>query len=110
MGVVALAALNLAAIAGPGQQQVYRALNSKQEISALEPGTSIAHECPHCGAITVGKVGKDKSQAEGFTCPVCKMQITYRDTGGGKGPRLGLIDCVDAKTGRKMTARVCAIH
>lgn len=106
----ALAAMNLAALAGPGPQQVFRPLNSKQELSVLTPGTQVAHECPHCGAITISKADKEHSQASGFTCPVCKMQVTYRDTGGGKGPRLGLIDCVDTKTGKKMTARVCALH
>lgn len=105
----ALAAMNLSAVAGP-DPQTYVPLRSKQEISALKPGTQVAHECPHCGAITVSKVGKDQSHAEGFTCPVCKMKITYRDTGGGKGPKLNMIDCVDVKTGKKMTARVCALH
>ena len=104
----AVAAMNVAAFAGPGPQ-VYRPVN-KQELSVLKPGTRVAHECPHCGAIAVSKVGKNQSHAEGFTCPVCKMQITYRDTGGGKGGRLGLIDCVDVKTGKKMSARVCAAH
>src|SRR3954463_6081098 len=93
------AMLTTSAVAGPGPQQVFRPLNSRQELSVLKPGTQIAHECPHCGAITISKVGKDQSHAEGFTCPVCKMQITYRDAGGGKGPRLALVDCVDTKTG-----------
>ena len=105
----AVAAMNLAAIAGPGPQQVFRPVN-KQELSVLRPGTQVAHECPHCGTIAVSKVGKDQAHAEGHTCPVCKMKVTYRDTGGGKGPRLRLIDCVDVKTGKKMTARVCALH
>lgn len=106
----AVAAMNLTALAGPGPQQWFTPLKSKQELSALKPGTQVAHECPHCGTIAIFKVGKDKSHAEGFTCPECKMQITYRDTGGGKGPRLALIDCVDVKTGKKMSARVCAVH
>lgn len=106
----ALAAMNLTAFAGPGPGQVFQPVKSKQELSVLKPGTQVAHECPHCGTIAVSKVGKDRSHAESFTCPVCKMQITYRDTGGGKGPRLGLIDCVDVKTGKKMSAKVCAAH
>ena len=106
----AVAAMNLAAFAGPGPGQVFQPVKSKQELSALRPGTQVAHECPHCGTITVSKVGKDQAHAESHTCPVCKMQITYRDTGGGKGPKLGLIDCVDVKTGKKMSARVCAVH
>jgi len=106
----AFAAMNLAVLAGPGPQQVFRPLNSKQELSVLTPGTEVAHECPHCGAITISKADKAHSQAEGFTCPECKMKITYRDSGGGKGPRLGLIDCVDVATGKKMSARVCAVH
>ena len=106
----AVAALNVAALAGPGPQDVYRPIRSKQELSALKPGTRIAHECPHCGTITVTKAQKDKSHAEGFTCPVCKMELTYRDTGGGKGGRQTLIDCIDTKTGKKMSARVCAMH
>jgi predicted RNA-binding Zn-ribbon protein involved in translation (DUF1610 family) len=105
----AMATMNVAALAGPGQQ-VFQPLKSKQELSVLKPGTQVAHECPHCGAITISKVGKDQSHAAGHTCPVCKMQITYRDTGGGKGGRLALIDCVDVKTGKKMSARVCAVH
>ena len=106
----AVAAMNLAAFAGPGPQQVFQPLKSKQELSVLKPGTQVAHECPHCGTITVSKVGKDQAHAEGHTCPVCKMTITYRDTGGGKGPKLPLIDCVDVKTGKKMSARVCAAN
>jgi hypothetical protein len=103
-----LAAMNLSAFAGP-DPQVFRPLNSKQELSALSPGTQIAHECPHCGAITLSKVGKnDKTHAEGHTCPVCKMNVTYQDAGAGKGPKVGFIQCVDAKTGKKMSARVCA--
>jgi predicted RNA-binding Zn-ribbon protein involved in translation (DUF1610 family) len=109
LGLV-LAAMSLPALAGPASTQTYIPLRSKQELSALKPGTQVAHECPHCGAITISKADKARSQAEGFTCPVCKMKITYRDTGGGKGPKLNLIDCVDVKTGKKMTARVCALH
>ena len=105
----ALAAMNLAAFAGPGPQ-VFRPLNSRHELSVLTPGTQVAHECPHCGAITISKVGKDQSHAEGFTCPLCKMKITYRVAGGGKAPPTRLIDCVDVKTGKKMSARVCAAH
>ena len=104
----AVAALNVAAIAGP-DPQVYRPVN-KQELSVLKPGTQVAHQCPHCGAIAVSKVGKDQAHAESHTCPVCKMKVTYRNTGGGKGPRLAMIDCVDATTGKKMSARVCAAH
>ena len=106
----AVAAMNLAAFAGPGPQQVFRPLNSRQELSVLRPGTQVAHECPHCGAITVSKVGKDQAHAESHTCPVCKMKITYRDSAGGKAPQTRLIDCVDVKTGKKMSARVCAAH
>lgn len=105
-----LAAVSLPAAAGPGPQEVYRPLNSKQELGALKPGTQIAHECPKCGAITVTKASKDQSHAEGFTCPVCKMEVTYRDTGGGKGSKATLIDCVEEKTGKKMSARVCALQ
>jgi predicted RNA-binding Zn-ribbon protein involved in translation (DUF1610 family) len=106
---IALAAMNLSAIAGPGQQ-VFRPLNTKEDISALKPGSYVAHECPRCGTITVSKVGKDKSQAEGFTCPHCKMTIAYRDSGSGKAPKAGMIECQDVKTGKRMTARVCAAH
>ncbi|MEQ1862163.1 MAG: hypothetical protein ABMA13_19780 [Chthoniobacteraceae bacterium] len=105
----AFAAMNLAAFAGPGPQQVFRPV-TKQELGVLKPGTQVAHECPHCGTIAVSKVGKDKAHAESHTCPVCKMTVTYRDSGSGKAPKTGLIDCVDAKTGKKMTARVCALH
>ena len=105
----ALAAMNLAAIAGPGPQ-VFRPLHSRQELSVLTPGTQVAHECPHCGTIAISKVGKDQSHATGHTCPVCKMKVTYRDSAGGKAPQTRLIDCVDAKTGKKMSARVCAMH
>ena len=109
-GVAFALALGSAPVyAGPGPQ-VFHPVKSKQELSALRPGTQVAHECPHCGAITISKADKKQSHAEGFACPVCKMQVTYRDTGGGKGPKLGLIDCVDVKTGKKMTARVCAMH
>ena len=104
LGLV-LASISLPALAGG--PQTYLPVRSKQELSVLKPGTQVAHECPHCGAITITTADKAHSQAEGFTCPVCKMQITYRDTGGGKGPKLGLIDCVDVKTGKKMSARVC---
>src|SRR4051812_13732711 len=78
----ALATMNLSALA---DSQVFKPLQSKAELSALQPGTQVAHECPHCGAITVSKADKEHSQAAGFTCPVCKMSVTYRDTGGGKG-------------------------
>ena len=104
---IAMAAMSLTAMAGPGQQ-VFQPLNSKEEISALKPGSDIAHECPHCGAMTVSKVGKDKSHAESYTCPVCKMTIVYRDSGSGKAPKAGLIECQDTKTGKRMTAKVCA--
>ena len=104
----ALAAMNLAVVAGPGP--TYVPLRSKQELSALQPGTRIAHDCPHCGAITLGKAEKDQSHAAGFTCPKCQMSITYRDTGGGKGGKQRLIDCIDTKTGKRMSARVCAVH
>ena len=106
----AVAAMNLAAIAGPGPQQVYKPLNSKAEVSALKPGSMVAHECPHCGAITTSKVGDDKAEAESHTCPVCKMKVTYKDAGGGKAPKAGFIACVDEKTGKEMSARVCAAH
>ena len=102
----AVAAMNVAALA---DSQVFRPVN-KQELSVLKPGTQVAHQCPHCGAITVSKVGKDQAHATGHTCPVCKMTVTYRDAGGGKGPRLAMIDCVDSKTGKKMSASVCALH
>ena len=105
-----IAAFTFSAVAGPGPQDIYRPLRSKQELSALKAGTRIAHECPHCGSITVSKAQKDGSHAQGFTCPVCKMEYTYRDTGGGKGSKLALIDCVETKSGKKMSARVCAMH
>ena len=51
----AVAAMNLAAVAdGP---QAYKALPSKAAVSALKPGSQVAHECPHCGTIAVSKVG-----------------------------------------------------
>jgi predicted RNA-binding Zn-ribbon protein involved in translation (DUF1610 family) len=105
----AVAAMNVAAFAGPGQQ-IFKPLSSKAEISALKPGSYVAHECPHCGTITVSKVGDDKSHAESHTCPECKMKITYRDSGSGKAPPAKLISCVDEKTGKEMSARVCAAH
>ncbi len=104
----ALAVMNLTAFAGPGQQQIFRPLNSKQEVSALRPGTHVAHECPHCGTIAISKVGDDKSHAESHTCPECKMKITYRESGSGKAPAARLVSCVDEKTGKEMSARVCA--
>ena len=104
----AVAAMNLAAFAGPGPQ-VFRPVNAK-ELGVLTPGTQVAHECPHCGTITISKVGKDRAHAEGHTCPECKMRVTYREAGGGKAPPTRLIDCVDVKTGKKMSARVCAAH
>lgn len=106
----ALAALNLAAVAGSGPQQIYRPLYSQKELGALRPGTMVAHECPHCGAITTSKTGDDKAHAESHTCPVCKMKVTYRDSGSGKTAPIGLIACVDAKTGKEMSARVCAVR
>ena len=106
----AVAAMNLAAIAGPGPQQIYKPLDSKAAVSALKPGSMVAHECPHCGTMTVSKVGDDKAHAEGHTCPECKMKITYKDAGGGKAPPNRTIACVDVKTGKEMSARVCALH
>ncbi len=103
----ALAAMNLAALA---DSQVFKPLNSKAELGALRAGTQVAHECPHCGTIAVSKVGKDQAHAASHTCPVCKMKVTYQDAGGGKGPKVGFIACVDEKTGKKMSARVCAAH
>ncbi len=102
----ALAAMNMSALA----DSVFKPLNSKAEVSALKPGSQVAHECPHCGTMKISKVGKDKAHAESHTCPVCKMKITYKDAGGGKGPKVGFIACIDEKTGKKMTARVCAAH
>ena len=55
------------------------------------------------------KATKDKAHAAGFTCPVCKMKFEYRDAGGGKA-KSGKISCVDVKTGREMSAKVCASH
>ena len=104
----ALATMNLAAYAGPGST-IFRPVNSTQ-LGALKPGTQVAHECPHCGTIAVSKVGKDQAHAKGHTCPECKMKITYRVSGSGKAPSTRLIDCVDVKTGKKMSARVCAAH
>lgn len=103
---MALAAMNLTAFAGPGQQ-VFRPVDA-QEYGVLKPGTEVAHECPHCGSITVSKVGK--SHHKGHTCPECKMSVTYRESGSGKGDRFKLIDCIDEKSGKKMSARVCAAH
>lgn len=105
----AVAAMNLAAFAGPGPQ-VFRPISSKQALSALKPGTPVAHECPHCGTISVSKVGDDKSHAESHTCPECKMKVTYKESGSGKTPKVGVIACVDEKTGKEMSARVCAAH
>ncbi|MGV3532624.1 MAG: hypothetical protein ACO1QR_09675 [Chthoniobacteraceae bacterium] len=104
----ALAAMNFAAVAGPGPQQVYRPLNSKKEVSSLKTGTNVAHECPHCGTITTSKVGDDKSHAESHTCPECKMTIKYKESGSGKGAKTGHIACIDEKSGKEMSARVCA--
>jgi predicted RNA-binding Zn-ribbon protein involved in translation (DUF1610 family) len=106
----ALAAMNLAAIAGPGPQQVFRPISSYKALGALKPGTSVAHECPHCGTITVSKVGDEKSDAASFTCPECKMKVTYNEAGSGKSPKIGMIECVDEKTGKAMSARVCAAN
>ena len=101
----AVAAMNIAAFA---DSQVFKPVASKAEMGALKPGTMIAHECPHCGTITVSKVTADKSHAESHTCPECKMKITYRESGSGKAPATKLIACVDEKTGKEMSARVCA--
>ena len=105
----AVAVLNLSAFAGPGQQ-IFKPLSSKAEISALKPGSRVAHECPHCGTMTVSTVGDDKAHAESHTCPECKMKITFRDAGGGKATPTRLVSCVDVKTGKEMSARVCAAH
>ena len=103
----ALAVMNLAAFA---DSQVFKPLASKAEVSALKPGTKVMHECPHCGTMTVSEVGKDKAHAESHTCPECKMKITYRDSGSGKASGTKLITCVDEKTGKEMSARICAAH
>jgi len=105
---VAFAAMNLAVFAGPGPQQVFRPLNSTSEISKLKAGSMVAHECPHCGTMAVTKVTDAKAEAEGHTCPECKMKVTYRDSGSGKAPQTRMIACVDEKTGKEMSARVCA--
>ncbi len=102
--------MNLSLIAGLGPQQVYKPFDSMKELGALKPGTMVAHECPHCGTITTSKVGDDKSHAESHTCPVCKMKVTYRDSGSGKAPAKGMVACVDEKSGKEMSARVCAAH
>jgi transposase-like protein len=107
LALLALSALNIAAVAGPGQ--VFQPLTSKNEISSLKPGTSMAVECPHCGTIVVSKVGFNHKHAAGFTCPACKMKIVYSATGSGKGTK-GMVGCVDEKTGRNMAVRVCAVH
>lgn len=106
----ALAALLLATTAlhaGSAPQQVFRPVESRQALSALKPGTPIAQECPKCGAISIFKAAKDHSHAAGFTCPACKLKVSFRDAGGGKA-RVGYLACVDAKTGKEMSARVCA--
>ncbi len=100
----ALAAMNFSALA---DSQVFKPVASKAELGALKPGTMVAHECPHCGTITISKVTADKSHAESHTCPECKMKITYRESGSGKAPATKLIACVDEK-GKEMSARVCA--
>jgi predicted RNA-binding Zn-ribbon protein involved in translation (DUF1610 family) len=109
LACAALAAMNLAAIAGPGPQEVYKPLGSKAEVSALKAGTMVAHECPHCGTIAISKAGEDKSHAESHTCPECKMKVTYRDAGSGKASPIRTITCIDEKTGKEMSARVCAL-
>ena len=107
----ALLAMNLSAFAGP-DGQAFRPVKSREELSALTPGTEVAHECPHCGTIVVSKVGKDQAHAESHTCPECKMKVTYRPTAGGKSPApdTRTIECVDETTGKTMSAKVCAAH
>lgn len=106
--IAALALASSSLYAGPGPEQVYRPVKDREALSALKPGTYVAHECPKCGTIGVTKASKDKSQAEGFTCPTCKMHYTFRDAGGGKA-KAGYIACVDDK-GKQMSAKVCAGH
>ena len=107
--ILTVAMTATSAFAGPGPQQVFTPVKDRQALSVLKPGSYVAHECPHCGAIHTMKVTKDGSQAAGFTCPVCKMKFEYRDAGGGKA-KYGKISCVDVKTGKEMPARVCASH
>jgi len=99
--------LAASSFAGPGPQQIFTPVKDRKALSVLKPGSYVAHECPHCGAIHTQKVGKDESQAAGFTCPVCKMKFEYRDSGGGKA-KSGRISCVDVATGKEMPAKVCA--
>ena len=98
-------AASAAAYAGPGPQ-VLTPVRDRQELSTLKPGSQVAHECPKCGAIVLGKADKNKSQAAGFDCPHCKMHYTYKDVGGGKA-KVGRVECVDSK-GKVMSAKVCA--
>ena len=103
----ALMALSCAAYAGPGPQTL-TPVKDRDALSALKPGAQVAHECPKCGALVLGKADKEKTQAAGFTCPECKMHYTYRDVGGGKA-KVGQVECVDDK-GKVMSAKVCAAH
>lgn len=95
--------------AGPGPQQVFRPVKTTKQLGALKPGSSVAHSCPHCGTLSIAKVDEEKSHAKGFTCPQCKMKFEYRDSGGGKARSTHIV-CVDAKSGKEMSAQVCASH
>jgi predicted RNA-binding Zn-ribbon protein involved in translation (DUF1610 family) len=105
--ILASAALTCAPMyAGPGPQQIFRPVKDLRALSVLTPGFHVSHECPHCGTISISKVGTDKSHAEGFTCPDCKRKFTFLESGSGKA-RVGRFTCVDDK-GRQMSAKVCA--
>ena len=107
----ALLAMNLSAFAGP-DGRTFRPVKSREELSVLTPGTEVAHECPHCGTIEITKADKDKAHAESHTCPECKMKVTYQASAGGKSPapNTRTIECKDEKTGKTMSAKVCAAH
>ena len=112
----AVAAMNLAAYAGPGPQDFPVRVKTKKEAEACcIPGNKVALACKDCKTLDA-KSGEEKKSIlawfapdEKHDCSGCSGKITVKKAGGDKGATVGEFTHVCTKCGEN-SAYTCAMH
>ena len=72
------------AVAGPGQQEVYRPVSTLKQASSIKPGARIAIECGGCGAVKTMAADRERSYLHGYTCETCHRKFVLRTNAHGE--------------------------
>jgi predicted RNA-binding Zn-ribbon protein involved in translation (DUF1610 family) len=72
------------AVAGPGQQEVYRPVLTLKQAANIKPGTRLATECGLCGTMKTMVADTGRSYLHSYTCETCHRKFVLRTNAHGE--------------------------